>query len=54
MTPFEIIVHSLAALVVGSIVVGLVLDFAAHVSRYRNYRRTWPGSPRARVWRYTR
>lgn len=41
------------AVLAAVVAVRLVLDLAAHVSRYRRYRRTYPAANPGRVWAHT-
>lgn len=42
------------ALFVAVVTIRQVLELAAHVGRYRRYRRTYPAANRSRVWRHVR
>lgn len=42
------------AVLAAALALSVLLNLAAHVARYRDYRRSYPAAPRGRVWRHTR
>jgi hypothetical protein len=43
-----------SVLFVGTLAARTLFELAAHVARYRRYRRAYPAADFGRVWRYTR